>query len=459
MSWIHNAVILPFFEPERHRGLSERLRKLERFERLPREKQLGIQEDGVRRMLLHAYQTTPYYRRLFDDAGFRLRGWKSGQPIPVPALTRDLLRLNPDNLRSRAIPMEMLRGATTGGTTSAPVQIWRDVEALRNKTALQFHLNRKSGFDQGTRVLNIWGAERDLALKPSWKWKLYEQGLLRRHNAGAGQLNELVLEGFAEKLNRYRPHIIFGYAGTIHHFAHYLQTQREPFHKPRRIIVTAEATTAKEREEMEQIFACPVTEHYGSRDIGMVAAQCDEGKRLHFHPAACYLEMVYSGQTAAGPMYQLFVTDLLNSGMPMIRYDTADCVLLEEKPCVCGSWFPSVKGVLGRTLDNFMLSDGSMVPGIAVTAAIAGVKEGFRQVMQLQVIQKNLDHMHLRYVADGDSGVIQKELGHVRAEIEKLLRAEVRWTAERVPEILRERSGKLRFCISELSVPKPQAAP
>src|SRR5215472_13654540 len=173
MSWIHTAVVLPLAEPDRYKGLRSRLRELQKFDSLSREKQLEVQEMKVRRILQHAYQTVPYYRRLFDDAGFRASDWKSGRPIPIPALTRDLLRVNGDSLRSRAFPTAMLRGATTGGTTSAPVPIWRDLEGLRNKVALQIHLTRQSRFDEGEQVLVIWGAEPDLALNPSWKWKLY----------------------------------------------------------------------------------------------------------------------------------------------------------------------------------------------------------------------------------------------------------------------------------------------
>ena len=373
--------------------------------------------------------------------------------MPLPVLTRDLVRVNGEGLRSRAVPDEMIRSATTGGTTSAPVRIWRDIEGLRKRTAVQFHLNRRSGFDQGVSVLNIWGAERDLTLRPSWKWKLYKQGLLRRLNAGAGQLSESLLASFADKLNRHSPRVIFGYAATTGIFADYLHDAGRPFHKPSRLIVTAEPITMEVREKMERIFECLVTEHYGSRDIGMVAAQCDEGHRLHFHPAACYTEFVLAGCTAEGPMYRLIVTELLNRGMPMIRYDTDDCVLLADAPCPCGSWYPGVKKVLGRAADNFTLPDGSFVTGIAVTAAVARIQEGFSHIRRFQLIQKGIQHLHLRYVADGDVVDVQRELSKCRAEVEKLFQIQVRWTAERVREIQRERSGKIRFCISEVSAP------
>jgi hypothetical protein len=180
MSWIHNNLFLPLLEPERHKGLGGRLRSLQSFEASSPARQRAMQSESVRRLLEHAYRTTPYYRTLFDEQGIHPSDWKEFEPIPVPILSRDLVRAHEDDLRSRRYAADELRAAATGGTTSTPVRLWRDVEALRKKTALQYHLNRGAGFDQGDSILMIWGADRDLELNPSWKWKLYENWLMRR---------------------------------------------------------------------------------------------------------------------------------------------------------------------------------------------------------------------------------------------------------------------------------------
>src|SRR5258705_2949337 len=41
-------------------------------------------------------------------------------------------------------------------------------------------------YDQGDSILMIWGAERDLELNPSWRWRLYEEGVMGRYAAAAG---------------------------------------------------------------------------------------------------------------------------------------------------------------------------------------------------------------------------------------------------------------------------------
>lgn len=450
MSWIHTNVILPIFEPERHAGLGRRIQALQQFDAASPGQQLELQAASLRRLLDHAYRTTPYYRHLFDQAGFDPSDWKCGHPLQLPVLSREQIRSRNDDLRSREFSIDELRPGTTGGTTSTPVPLWRDIEGLRNKTAMQYHLNSFGGYQQGDSVLMIWGAERDLELNPSWRWKLYEQRLLHRYVAPAGQVNEATFEDFLHKLNRHRPKVIYGYAGTTSRFAAYLKAHARSYHKPKSVILTAEPLSYEDRKLVEETFECKITEHYGSRDIGMVASQCEKHLGLHFHPAASYVEFVKAGMTADGPLYRLLITDLLNYGMPMIRYDTQDCVLIDDSICPCGRRFPTVRSILGRALDNFVLADGSQIPGIAIVVAMEEMGRGFRSVCQVQLVQKEIDQMEVRYAAVGDETVIAQELSKFRERIEELFKTKLYWTETRVREILRERSGKLRLCISQV---------
>jgi phenylacetate-CoA ligase len=450
MSWIHINVFLPLCEPERHRGLGRRLSELQRFDGSTEAEQRSWQARRVRALLAHACEATPYYRELFRQASFTPAMWRDGEAIPVPVLTRDIMRAANRELKSTHVQDE-LRPAVTGGTTGTPINLFRDVEGLRQKTALQYHLDRSSGFDHGDRVLLIWGAERDLVLHPSWRRTIYEQLLMRRVPAPAGQISEGVFAGFLEKLQRHKPKVLYGYSATMARFAEYVRCSGRPYHRPSVIIATAEALTDPDRALLEATFGCKVTEHYGSRDIGMVAAECKEHAGLHFHPLASFVEFAYAGETPDGPMYKLLVTDLLNRGMPLIRYDTDDCVLLASEPCRCGRWFPRIRRILGRGLDNFLLQDGTQVPGIALTVHMAKVSGGFRNVTQVQVVQKTMDHILIRYAAVGESASIDQELARLRACVEEMLRTPVQWSFLRVPEILRESSGKLRLCISEVS--------
>ena len=450
MAWIHNNLFLPLLEPERHKGLGGRLRSLRRFEAASADQQKAWQAESVHRLLDHAYRTTPYYRTLFDQQDVHPSDWKQGVPVPVPVLTRDLVRSHEDDLRSRRYGADELRAAATGGTTSTPVRLWRDIEALRKKTALQYQLNRWSGFDQGDSILMIWGADRDLELNPSWKWRLYENWLMRRIPAAAGEVNDSIFQRFLDRLNEHKPKVLYGYGLTLARFADFVRTTSTNWHRPSIVIITAEAITQSERLCIEETFGCEATEQYGSRDVGMIASECDQHSGLHFHPAGCLVEFAYAGMTPDGPMHHLLITDLLNYGMPLIRYDTGDCVVVEETPCPCGRWFPKVKSVLGRAMDNFLLPDGREVPGITMATRMVDMKSALRHVTQVQFVQKTVDHLLVRYAAEGSEADIQLELSRLSDVVKDVLSNHPNLTFTRVPEIVRERSGKMRLCISEV---------
>ncbi len=450
MSWIHTHLVLPLAEPERHRGLAARLRKLEQFERLSADEQRAQHAEKIRRILLHAYRTTPYYRRVIDEVGLRPEEWSMGQTLPVPLLTREMLRENEDSLWSRQFSMNQLRSARTGGTTGPPVRFWRDIRGLREKTALKLHLEIKAGYAPGDPVLMIWGAARDLTVNPNWKWRLYEQTIMRQYAAPVGELSDEVFERFYEKLNSLRPKVIFGYTVSIARFAEYVLKRGGKHHSPSAIIVTAEPLLEEDGRIIEAAFGIKATNFYGSRDFGMVASECSEHNGVHFHPAGCFVEFLYEGMSPEGPIHRLVVTDLLNYGSPLLRYDTSDCVILDNTPCACGSWYPRVRQVLGRTADNFTLADGTKVPGVIVFTKMATMKSMLTKITGVQLIQKDYDLMELKYTASGDEEAIQNDVRIFCSEIGSLFPHGLRWIHTRVPEILRESSGKMRLCISEV---------
>ena len=93
MSRLWHNLVLPLCDPDRYRGLAERLSALEQFETLPPREQAAIQEQRIRSLLDHAYKTSPYYRLVFDEMRFRSVDWDYGQPLPLPELSRPGLSL------------------------------------------------------------------------------------------------------------------------------------------------------------------------------------------------------------------------------------------------------------------------------------------------------------------------------------------------------------------------------
>jgi phenylacetate-CoA ligase len=454
MSFFHTHLLLPLAERERHAGLARRMRDIRRFEALPQKAQREQQQQQrLQRILQHAYDTVPHYRKRFDDAGFKPSDGRVDRPLPLPALKRDDLRDGGAALRSSAFRLQDLRQAGSSGTTSTPIQFYRDIESLRDKSAMQLQLNSWSGFEAGDRVLLMWGAHRDLMMQPNWRWKFYEETLLRRIPAPSGMINDEILERFRERYETLRPKVLFAYSTVLAAFASYL-VRHGMNHRPAIVIATAEVMNDENRRLVESTFGVPVTMQYGSRELGMIASECAQHQGLHFHPWSSYVEFDPIGDTPDGPAYRLLITDLLNYGQPFIRYDTGDCVTLGSQQCACGRSFPLVGKVLGRVCEGIVLADGGIIPGITLGTQMAQMGHTFRSIAQVQFVQKSLQHIHLRYAVKGNEKSKQSELSSICTAIDALMNQPMNWSLEQVADIPRERSGKIRLCVSELPPPE-----
>lgn len=447
-AWLHQNVLLPLYDGDQYRGLAGRMAELQSFDSMRVGEQVDLLEQRVRGMLDHAYKTSPYYRLVFDQIRFRSEDWEYGEPLPLPELNRELVRANVENLSSRTYRPDQLRRVSSGATTHVPpTAIWRDEESHRNKAALQYHLNRISGFELGMRILEVRGSDRDSDPSQHRLRRLYEEKVLGCLTASVRRQDDAGFRNLLDILNRYQPDVIRGPSSTLALFAEWLRGWAAHWHRPQLVIAVAETPSVEARQMMAETFGCRITAQYVCPDVGLLASECRDGERLHFHPWASYVSLVPAGRTTDGTVYRLIITDLLNYGMPMIRYDSGDRVLFEETPCTCGSWYPSIPVVLGPAIENLVLPDGTLVAGVPM---VMRAKRALRTVREVQLVQKAIDSMLLRFSATGDSADADEELSTFRRNVESTFRMPLRWTVERVNEIPRENSGKLRVAICEL---------
>jgi phenylacetate-CoA ligase len=177
----------------------------------------------------------------------------------------------------------------------------------------------------------------------------------------------------------------------------------------------------------------------------MIAAECEEHQGLHVNPAAAFVEFIPLQGAEEEGLHEILVTDLLNYGMPLIRYRINDCTVLGPERCPCGLGYPLIQPIAGRTTDNFVLPGGNVVPGISLTNRVIQVCPGLKKV---QVIQNTLRDFHVCYVPG--PGFSASDLDLLKGKLRVFFPDLIEWTFEEVSEIKRERSGKTRFCISHV---------
>ncbi|HUI59925.1 MAG TPA: hypothetical protein VLX90_06870, partial [Steroidobacteraceae bacterium] len=366
--WVYTRSLLPVFERPSHAGLSRRLKTLRRLESLPLAEARRRQWAALRSLLEHAYAYSPFYRKRFESAGLTPRDITDpGGLASLPVLTRDDLREHLAELRSSRFGEGEVSGAATGGTTDTPVPILRSRDSVQEKAAIQWQFNRWAGFRPGDKVFYLWGARQDYVEHPSWRWRLYDRGLMRRVWAPTSLLNESVLESYRLAMLRFRPRILYAYPTPLALYCEFLRERGAPYHRPASAICSAEPLLDSQRATITGVLGCPLFERYGSREFGMIAAECECHRGLHLNAAAAYVEHTPVAGSEVEGMREMLVTDLLNFAMPLIRYRINDCVVPGGEECPCGRGLPLLGRIEGRTTDTFRLANGDVVPGVALT--------------------------------------------------------------------------------------------
>lgn len=447
LNHIYARAVLPLFEPEsysRYRGYWVNYTKRER---LSIEENRKYQWADLIEMLHHAYRTTEFYRHRFDEVGICPDDIRSPQDLEkIPPLTREDIRQHLPRLCASEYSSAHTVWSATGGTTDVPVSFIRDRACLAKKNAVQAELNSWAGMLPGDKVFYFWGARSDFAQNPSWRWQVYDRKLMRRVWAPTSILNSEVLEGYRESFNSFKPRVVYAYPTPLALFCEYIREIGLPVHRPRAVICTAECVLQEQRAIIQEVLGCPVFEHYGSREFAMIAAECESHKGLHFHPAAAYVELIpLDGESG---LHELIVTDLLNRGMPLIRYRSNDCAVLRTSQCPCGRGYPVLThAISGRVGDNFVLPNGDFIAGVSFTNRLVQACPGLKKT---QIIQEELDRFTLRYVPS--ESFSSSDLVALRERLDQFIPGPVHWDFQPVAEIAREASGKTRHCISK--VPK-----
>lgn len=282
-----------------------------------------LQIEGLKKLVNHARRHTAYYKDIP-----RVRTLDDIEKIPV--LTKRLIRENFDRLRATNVPGFIVK---TSGTVSRSTTF----KDRRLKFDFGWHRFLRWYGRPLNRLCELWGSI-DVGLKPHEKWghlHLPVESLKTRKDA----------IHFLRLIDRFKPDWIRAYVNPLRFLAHYAL---EEGIKPEVGVIqtSAEILFPEARREIEEAFQCDVYNQYVSRELGSIAQDCKVHGDLHVNAERYIVEEVNG---------KLLFTDLLNYAMPLIRYENQDTGELSYNGCPCGRELPTLRFLVGRTLD-FLLT-------------------------------------------------------------------------------------------------------
>ncbi|SYZ73049.1 putative CapK related-protein [Candidatus Zixiibacteriota bacterium] len=424
------------------------LAELERSQFFSPEKIKELQVERLRRLLIHAYENCPFYTDRFNQCGFNPRKLQTIEDMQIiPVTTKKDIQDNNERMRAVNYSDDQLEPNKTGGSTGSPLFFYHDMDRIYSREASTFRHNRWAGWDIGMKTAYLWGHRGDLSGVQNVKARLRNLLLERRLILDTSSISREKLTAFNQALNKYRPEIYIAYANSIFLFARFLkETGIRDYHRPRAVITSAEVLEPSQRQVIESVFECRVFDRYGSRETSLIASECDRHSGLHLCAETLLLEFVREGKpTSPGQPGKTLVTDLLNFGMPFIRYQNEDTGCWTGNNCGCGRGLPLMSIAGGRITDFLITPEGQIISGAALTIYLIANAPG---VAQAQLIQENINEVTFRIVKGEKFG--DATLRFFEREIPRFFGPRVKYSIEYVENIPLESSGKYRFSISKV---------
>lgn len=441
MSLLSRHVFHPLWDVKDGSRRLRLLRELERTQWQPLEVLQARQRERLAQIVSYAAENSPYYDRVFSEHGFDAGHFDADAFAQLPLLTKAIIRSSTGEILSREFARGELGEHKTGGSTGVALTTYFDRRWLEARTADAMRSDQWAGYYHGMKVASLWG---NPPVAKSFKERVRRRLIDRFVYLDTIDVNDRSIADFVARWRREKPEVLFGHSHSLYILARYLLARRIADLRPRGIVSTSMMLLEPERTVIEEAFGCKVTDRYGCEEVGLIACECEQHRGLHLAIEQLYVEFLRPDGTAAaaGEEGAIVITDLLNHGMPFIRYRIEDVGVPSDRRCPCGRGLPLMERVTGRVADYLKRRDGSLVAGVSLVertlTAIPGIE-------QLQVVQPERELIVLNVVRAPEFSPATEAA--LLTEFRAVLGPGITFRPEYLERIPQERSGKYRFSI------------
>ena len=194
-------------------------------------------------------------------------------------------------------------------------------------------------------------------------------------------------------------------------------------------IIGSERWGEKMRRRISQELGIQLYDIYGLTEIygPGIGISCGENSGIHYWDDYVYIEIVdpVTGKVLPdGEIGEIVITTLQKEGAPLLRYRTHDLSRILPGRCACGSRYPRLDTIMGRTDDMIKVKGVNIFPSQIeeLLSSIAGVSSEYR--LTIEHLQGR-DHCILS--AEAESGADAERL---RTEVQSLFKTKIGITVQ-----------------------------
>lgn len=403
----------------------------------------ALQDERLAALIRHCYEKVPYYRRVMTERRLTPDDVRTAEDLHrMPFLTKEIVRTEGKNLLREDLGRLGVYRSKTSGTTGTPLQLVRDAHSINIESAFIWRSWRDAGMQLGDRRATMRGefvVPPDDERPPYWRKNLAERQLL---------LSQLHISPetavvYFEAVKEFGARALETFPTGALYLAKLALEQGIDAHFDY-VLTSSEAVPSELRDVVTEAFSCEIVDHYGQAERVSFGMECSEHDGLHLTPEYGVTELVEPEEAAPAGLLEIVGTPFINYAMPLVRYRTGDLARPMTGPCACGRAMPRIEPIETRAGANVLLADGRCVGYLALTRVFGMLK----RIRKSQIVQRELDRFLVRIVRG--EGFSDEDAESVRAGLWSLLGSDITVDIEFVDDVPRERSGKLRWFVSEL---------
>lgn len=413
-------------------ALAKRLRTAPPHDGRVRELQLR----KLKRVLVHAFDTFPFYRDRMGSVGFDPRDLRDLEELQaLPALDRNGYREFTTSLCRRE-PERYARYFQdyTSGSTAEPLTVYRSWPERAILIARWLRVLVSNGYRPHHRAFAVVSPDR------------LRRGDSLIHGLGVGRRAvapfDLPAEDLVAAYVAARPDVFYTTKTIMVKMATHIREARIQVQRPRLYVTLAETMDPNSMETIEAVFGSDNrVASYGSVEFGSMAYdRPGRHEKMYFCHDTHVLELEDEG-VANDTFGRSIITDLDVFSMPIIRYNLGDWIRCDVEDGV-----KVITEIQGRQDDWVVFPDGSRCSYHPFKVAL----QKHPEVRQYRVLQHTLHDIEILAVVDGvrDHAALRREL---LAALERGVRAGVNWSVRFVDRIPPDPNAKLRMIVSKVA--------
>jgi phenylacetate-CoA ligase len=344
----------------------------------------------LQKLLIHAYETVPYYRDTFSSIGHSkadLSKFSIKDLRKLPFLEKaDLKR----NGRTTLLSANLENGGSffeSSGSTGTPTSIlYSHAFHQRLHGAYESRVRNWAGIDRFTPRAIIGGRRvvpDGIGKAPFYRYNYFEKQLY----LSAYHISRETSKNYLEGIIRYKSEYMTGYAMSNYFLARFILEQGLEAPKMKAVVTSSEKLTMEMRDTFRKVYGCKTYDGWsGVENCGLISE--NEFGQLLISPDVGIIEVLdrNGNPVGFGESGEVVCTGFLNYDQPLIRYKIGDYIsLASDQKNKCGRQMPVVKEIVGRMEDVVIGQDGREM------VRFHGVFINLKSVVEAQLVQQAVD--------------------------------------------------------------------